>query len=227
MLPLDQETLPADCIYVVAGIANFHQLMQQLGDGETRLFMARLLRRAEGVARHLNGQVVAQAPDHVVIQTGSHESASHIAALVREKLAQLWVPQEAQVDYFTRIDHRLTTPQRASPHARITYQSRIFVLDGTTPLFTVGRLPSACLSIDSERVSRRHATLELQNGNVTLHDTSTNGTFIHYEGETQAIRVHQRKHLIRRNATLTFGASAEKPGTIRITLEILSAAKTD
>ena len=225
MLPLDQETLPADCIYVVAGIANLHDLMEQLGEGETRLFVARALRRVESVAKHFNGLVAAQAPDHLIVQTSDRETANRLADSIREKFSQLWVPHEAKVDYFTRVDERMLGQRRSGLHARITYQKNIFVLDDTAPLFTVGRLQSACLSINSERVSRRHATLELRNGLIVLEDSSTNGTFVKFEGEAEAMRVHRAKQEIQRNATLTLGSSADKPGADRITLEIFQGNK--
>lgn len=227
MLPLDQQTLPADCIHVVAGIANIHGLMEKLGEGEARLFLARVLRRAESAARHFNGLVVSHAPDHIIIQASSREMANNIVDSIREKFSSLWVPRGIAVDYFTRLDEKLIAQRRSNLYARITFGKTIFVLDETAPLFTIGRLPSACLTIESERVSRRHATLELQNGIIYLNDTSTNGTFIKFEGEQDMVRVHHGKHEIYRNAMLTFGASADKPGAPRITIEIFQGTKAN
>lgn len=220
MLPLNQETLPADSIYIVAGIANIHDLTETLGEGEARLFFARALRRAESTAKHFHSLVVERSPDHVIIQASNREIATSIVDAVREKFAALWVPHGVAVEYFTRINERLISQRRSSLYARITYGKNTFTLDETTPLFTVGRLQSACLTIDSVRVSRRHATLELKNGIIYLNDTSTNGTFIKFEGEQEPIRVVHGKYEIRRNAVMTFGSTIDKLGADRIVLEI-------
>lgn len=219
--PNEEDTLiPPECVHVIAGIANFKEVMEKLGDGETRLFVARVLKRAENIARHFDGDIVDQGPDHVVILARNKVMATRIAEAVREKFASLWVPHDAAVQYFTRIDERMK-PRRSTLSVRITYNKKIFTIDQTAPLFTIGRLPSACLSIDSDRVSRRHATLELSEGTIILNDSSTNGTYVKQDGENDATRVHNGKHPISRNATIAFGSPIEKPTSERITLEII------
>ncbi|MBS1197333.1 MAG: adenylate/guanylate cyclase protein [Proteobacteria bacterium] len=225
MQPVNEHTHQGECVHVIAGVANTKALMEKLGEGETKLFLVRALKRAESAAKHLGGEIVTHATDHLVILAPNRESAALIVESVQAKLATLWVPRNAEVSYFARVDEHMTPRRSSRVHARISYGNEIFLLDSKAPLFTVGRLQSACLHIQSERVSRRHATLELQSDRIILSDSSTNGSFIRFEGETSSHRVHQRKLEIHSNAVISFGSLIDEPKSARITLEIVQQGR--
>lgn len=221
MQPEDKNTHHGECVHIIAGVANTKSLMEQLGEGETKLFLVRALKRAESSAKHLGGEIVTHAVDHLVILAPNRETAALIIESVQAKLSTLWVPQNATATYFSRIDEHMLPRRNSRLHARISYGKDIFLLDQKAPLFTVGRLQSACLHIESERVSRRHATLELQADRIILSDSSTNGSFVRFEGEAESHRIHQRKQEIHHNAVISFGSPIDEPRAARITLEIV------
>jgi len=225
MLLSDQETLPGGCVYVIAGIANTSSLVEQIGNGETSVFLVRALKRAEGVAKHFGGKIVTHAADHLVILAPTQETATQIVDEIQAKFSSLWVPQNAAVRYFSRIDERMPARRSSRVRVHIRHGHETFLLDPDTPLFTVGRLTGVTLCIDSERVSRQHARIELQGDKIVFEDTSTNGSFIQFEGKTESSRVHQRKQEIHRNATISFGWPIEEPKAERISLEILRQGK--
>lgn len=225
MQPVNEHINHGENVHVIAGVANTKALMEKLGEGETKLFLVRALKRAESAAKHHGGEIVTHATDHLVILAPNRESAALIAGSVQAKLATLWVPRNAEVSYFARIDENMTPRRSSRVHARISYGKEIFLLDQKAPLFTIGRLQSACLHIQSERVSRRHATLELQSDRIILSDSSTNGSFVKFEGETTPHRVHQRKLEIHSNAVISFGSTIDDPKSARIALEIVQQGR--
>jgi len=225
MLSSDQETLPGECVYVIAGIANTAHLIEQLGDGETSVFLVRALKRAEGVAKHFGGKIVTHAADHLIILAPDREAANQMIEEIETKFSSLWVPQNASVRYFSRIDERMAARRSSRMHVRIHHDQETFPLDSDNPLFTIGRLPDVSLCIDSERVSRRHARIELQGDKIIFEDTSTNGSFVQFEGKAESTRVHQRKQEIHRNAIISFGWPIEEPKAARISLEILKQGR--
>lgn len=221
MLPSEQETPSGGGVYVITGIANTADLIEQLGDGETDVFLVRALKRAEGVAKHFNGKIITHAADHLVVLVPTRDIANQMIEEIHAKFTSLWVPQQAAVRYFSRIDEHMGARRSGRMRARIRYNQESFLLDPDTPLFTVGRLPGVTLCIDSERVSRRHARIELQGDKIVFEDTSTNGSFIQFEGKTESSRVHQRKQEIHRNAVISFGWPIDEAKAARISLEIL------
>ncbi|OQA34705.1 MAG: FHA domain protein [Betaproteobacteria bacterium ADurb.Bin341] len=225
MLLSDQETLPGECVYVITGIANTADLIEQLGDGETDVFLVRALKRAEGVAKHFDGKIVSRAANHLVVLAPTREAANQMIEEIQAKFSSLWVPQQATVRYFSRIDEHMGARRSSRVRARIRYDQETFLLDADAPLFTVGRLPGVTLCIDSERVSRRHARIELQGDKIIFEDTSTNGSFVQFEGKAESTRVHQRKQEIHRNAIISFGWPIEEPKAARISLEILKQGR--
>jgi len=60
------------------------------------------------------------------------------------------------------------------PTYRLTRESAIL---------TVGRDEHCSVSVNGDRVSRKHALLDWSAGQIQISDTSTNGTYIHREGQ--------------------------------------------
>lgn len=58
-----------------------------------------------------------------------------------------------------------------------------FHLNKQSPLLTIGREYTCSVAIDGDRVSRKHAQLQWTAGQIQLSDTSTNGTYVHREGQ--------------------------------------------
>ena len=65
----------------------------------------------------------------------------------------------------------------------LSYADHTHHLDRKKELLTVGRDAQCDISIHGDRVSRKHAQLDWSAGQIQISDTSTNGTYIHRDGE--------------------------------------------
>jgi len=88
----------------------------------------------------------------------------------------------------TRIATRVATPneQRAATCTRqlhVQFQQNVFTLGAQRSVLTIGRTELADVCVLTDRASREHALLELRDGQFTLTDTSTNGTYIRKDGQ--------------------------------------------
>ena len=61
----------------------------------------------------------------------------------------------------------------------LSTETAVHHLNKDNPLMTVGRDDACTVSIDGDRVSRKHAQLQWTAGQIQLSDTSTNGTYVH------------------------------------------------
>ncbi len=76
----------------------------------------------------------------------------------------------------------------------ITFNGQLWVLGSARTVLNIGRTELSDVCVVSDRASREHALLEYRNGQFTLTDTSTNGTFIRKDG--QPVYAVQRESVI-------------------------------
>jgi len=92
---------------------------------------------------------------------------------------------EADEAMHTRVAHTATTA--VTPNERLALElstaSAAYHLNKESPLLTIGRDDTCSVSIDGDRISRKHAQLQWAAGQIQLSDTSTNGTFVHRQGQ--------------------------------------------
>jgi adenylate cyclase len=65
---------------------------------------------------------------------------------------------------------------------KMRYGNQVIELDGTRPVFTMGRHRDNDLSVDDILASRTHARIEYRRGRFVLLDQSTNGTYVFTKG---------------------------------------------
>lgn len=87
---------------------------------------------------------------------------------------------------------------------QLEYRGEIFRVDATTTGFNIGREPRNDMIVDDQWVSRRHASIEFHNSGFVLVDKSTNGTFVHFDGETPFLLQRDTQPL-RKNGCFSLG----------------------
>jgi len=102
-------------------------------------------------------------------------------------------------DAATRIATRIATPSEqqaavASQHLELSFMDREFKLGSERSVVSIGRTELADVCVLTDRASREHALLEYRDGQFTLTDTSTNGTYIRKHG--QPVYAVQRETVI-------------------------------
>ena len=65
----------------------------------------------------------------------------------------------------------------------LSTESAVYTLNKNSPLLTIGRDETCNVEVDGDRVSRKHAQLQWAAGQIQLSDTSTNGTYVHRQGQ--------------------------------------------
>lgn len=92
----------------------------------------------------------------------------------------------------------------------VRYHGKAFLLDGKTPLLTIGRDQSNKLVVDDPKASRQHARVERRSDGYYLVDTSTNGTFVTLTGQREVI-LRRSEIQFTTNGRIAFGTSANDP----------------
>ena len=88
----------------------------------------------------------------------------------------------------TRIATRIASPAEVRPSSvmqnlEITFNEQVWVLGSARTVLKIGRTELTDVCVMTDRASRDHAVLEYRDGQFTLTDTSTNGTFIRKDGQ--------------------------------------------
>lgn len=95
---------------------------------------------------------------------------------------------ESELDAATRIATRIASPAELSAASarqqlEVCFGSEMWVLGSERTSLKIGRTELADVCVMTDRTSRDHAVLEYRDGQFTLTDTSTNGTFIRKQGQ--------------------------------------------
>lgn len=75
----------------------------------------------------------------------------------------------------------------ASGALRLKYRGREIVCRREDDAITFGRDTGCGLTIEDDKVSRQHCTIERRQSNFVLKDHSTNGTYVTLEGDTEIL----------------------------------------
>jgi len=91
-------------------------------------------------------------------------------------------------DAATRIATRIAMPDELKSASvmqqlEVCYGRKVWVLGSERSSLKIGRTELADVCVMTDRTSRDHAILEYRDGQFTLTDTSTNGTFIRKQGQ--------------------------------------------
>jgi len=105
---------------------------------------------------------------------------------ISEPMGIYRITWEADETMHTRI---ATAPGAASTISsdsllELNIQGHVIAIDRTASLVTIGRDTACSVTLDGERISRKHAQIEWSAGQLQLSDTSTNGTYVHKNGES-------------------------------------------
>lgn len=119
----------------------------------------------------------------------------------------------------TIVEHRESTAKPA--RIEIQYQDR-WISIGTEDLpFIVGRDPDmATLPVRSSVASREHFHVDYRRGKFVLKDNSTNGTWVHLEGQDKPIYLRREEAPLTGGGTISIGRaiSEDDPHLIRFRL---------
>jgi len=105
-----------------------------------------------------------------------------------EQIAIYRVDWETSSDVATRIATRVVTggEQASNLYSQeldLSFGSEVYTLGARRTALSIGRTDLADVCVITDRASREHALLEYRDGQFTLTDTSTNGTFIQKDGQ--------------------------------------------
>jgi hypothetical protein len=90
------------------------------------------------------------------------------------------------------------------------YRGQTHLLDDKMRVLTMGRDLGNKVQIDDRKASRSHARIEKRNNGFYLVDTSTNGTFVNFDGR-QEVLVRRGEILLDGKGSISFGASRRDP----------------
>jgi class 3 adenylate cyclase len=183
------------------------------------LHTGQVLQDANGVygdAVNLAARVNGLAKAEQIITTGA--TYAELPASVRELMRPLrrmkLRGKHEEVELFEVISSgspdKLTIVPKSFDHrahrARLilTYRDAAFDLGPYSAALLMGRGEQCALVIDRACVSRRHASIDPQNGKFLLSDFSTNGTFI-YGQDGHVEQLHREETYLRGEGQLSLG----------------------
>lgn len=92
----------------------------------------------------------------------------------------------------------------------VRYHGKAFLLDGKTPVLSLGRDLGNKLIIEDRKASRQHARIEKRKEGYFLVDTSTNGCFVSLAGR-QEVLIRRHEILLEGTGRICFGCSGNDP----------------
>ena len=101
-----------------------------------------------------------------------------------------------------RVDDSIDRSQTLT----LRYRGQMIELSPSSPSFSMGRDAANALVVDSEWVSRIHASVEFKNGHYMLADHSTNATYVQFTGDEE-LRVHRDEVHLRKSGSVSLGQS--------------------
>ena len=92
---------------------------------------------------------------------------------------------EADAGMHTRVAQPAVNFAQFNEHTTLVLstQDATFRLNKESTILNVGRDERCSVSVNGDKVSRRHAQFDWSAGQIQISDTSTNGTYIHREGQ--------------------------------------------
>lgn len=114
----------------------------------------------------------------------------------------------------------LAGPTRREPSEsavlEISRGGQTWQVDAQTPRLDIGRHPACGVQVAGAAVSKLHARLVWDRGRVRLEDLSTNGTYVHQDGE-KTIFLHHESLTLAGEGSVTLGSEAPDVLETRLT----------
>ncbi len=89
----------------------------------------------------------------------------------------------------------------------LRYAGETIILDSTRPIINMGRSAEGDVVVRDRRGSRNHARIEQRGERVVLIDTSTNGTFVTFDGKPEFF-IRREECVLQGRGVICFAASA-------------------
>ena len=142
--------------------------------------------------------------------------SAHVAGKLRpiEIVDIVWQANPAAM---TQVQRGLVRDRGAAEVERLVLEFRghAIEIDPASPPVTLGRDAGNGVVVDADCVSRSHAVVEYQRGHYVFTDRSTNGSFVHVEGD-EALRVHRDEAKLRRSGVISLGRPAALNGDLLV-----------
>lgn len=91
----------------------------------------------------------------------------------------------------------------------IRFRGQVIEVSENSPPLGLGRDPANQLVVETEWVSRNHASIEFQKGYFVLTDRSTNGTYVKIADDDE-LRLHRDQMPLRKSGAISLGQATEK-----------------
>lgn len=165
------------------------------------------------VAAHLAGLAT---PDQVLVSLSALNAlSSSLKGSTRDlglSAAKGQFPEMRIFDVFT--PEPLSVVSKPAPPSAISggsfslrYADETIVLDAVGRVINMGRSSESDVVVRDRRASRNHARIERRGERVVLVDTSTNGTFVTFEGKPEFF-VRREECVLQGRGVICFAASA-------------------
>lgn len=107
-------------------------------------------------------------------------------------------------DNMTLIRPSPLPPDNTFKHLNLRHLQQKFVLDANLRSLILGRNPTNDIIFEDQCISRQHAKIERRRNKFVLVDTSTNGTFVTFEGNNE-IPVHMEELVLYGQGHISLG----------------------
>lgn len=184
----------------------FSQGLVNEGDGN-------VVGEAVSVAAHLAAlatpdQVLASSSARSALSSTMQDSTRDLGLLA----AKGQFPEMRIFDVFTPEPlSEVSKPAQASAVSggtfSLRYADETIVLDAVRRVINMGRSSESDVVVRDRRASRNHARIEWRGERVVLVDTSTNGTFVTFEGKPEFF-VRREECVLQGRGVICFAASA-------------------
>jgi adenylate cyclase len=101
------------------------------------------------------------------------------------------------------------TVVNARPVLLLEMLDRKVRLEGTDDPLIIGRNTAGGFDIPDPRVSRVHSQIQPRGSQFVLVDSSSNGTWVHFDGHPVAVELRQQECLLHGKGVITFGVAAQ------------------
>lgn len=116
----------------------------------------------------------------------------------------------AQLDWQPPATVESTQPKPSGERLCLRYRGKAYLIDAQSPVLSLGRDPSSKILISDRKASRVHGRVEKRGDGYYFVDTSTNGSFVRFNGK-QEIMVRRYEILLENRGSISFGSSLNDP----------------
>lgn len=155
--------------------------------------------------------VTTAATFHGATSIGGFRSRSLGRARVSGKLLPIEIIDviwQEDTSNITMVQRAIRVDDGSDRGQKLTlrFRGQVIELSPNSPPFAMGRDQTNALVVDSEWVSRIHASIEFKNGHYVIADRSTNATFVRF-GDDEELRIHRDEIPLRKAGAVSLGQS--------------------